>query len=348
MRRVQEATPWRVDDPLGQRKALRYAEEKSREWAEVRGPMSVEAWGAWVPAFFEDRYRNSPKSLVRVRNCWDLLREFLSAERVPVPAALDYNIVIRYLPWRTAQKRTCGKPISRNTAITELKILGLVCRQAVRRGYANHNPCERLGLKRDPAKEKPELTNAEIALIRAACAKREGHLPITERWMSVSFEIALHQGCRLRETQVQMTDVDEAARVIVFHAKGRDGVPKIFPSRLHNALLPLMAELRAAKATQTCKMPTMASKDWWALRQELGIGHTCFHSTRVTVVTRMARNGVPEQQAMAYVGHASRLVHRIYQRLRPPDLRACEASLDYSGSAAASGTPQTPGGSPTT
>jgi hypothetical protein len=32
------------------------------------------------------------------------------------------------------------------------------------------------------------------------------------------------------------------------------------------------------------------------------------------------RSGVPMAQAMAYVGHASTLIHKIYQRLQPADL----------------------------
>ena len=45
---------------------------------------------------------------------------------------------------------------------------------------------------------------------------------------------------------------------------------------------------------------------------------------RVTVVTRLARSGkVSEQQAMRFIGHANEPIHRIYQRLRTSDLKAC-------------------------
>ena len=46
--------------------------------------------------------------------------------------------------------------------------------------------------------------------------------------------------------------------------------------------------------------------------KDIDLSHLCFHSTRVTVVTRMARRGVPIQQAMAFVGHASTLIHKIH------------------------------------
>lgn len=51
--------------------------------------------------------------------------------------------------------------------------------------------------------------------------------------------------------------------------------------------------------------------------------HLSFHSTRVTVVTRLARAGVQERVAMRYVGHASATIHRIYTRLQVDDLKCC-------------------------
>jgi len=76
-------------------------------------------------------------------------------------------------------------------------------------------------------------------------------------------------------------------------------------------------------------MPRMAAKLWWELRKELGLGHTTFHATRVTVITEMARQGVPEQQAMAYAAHSSRIVHKIYQKLKPADLAPVVAKLNF-------------------
>lgn len=58
-----------------------------------------------------------------------------------------------------------------------------------------------------------------------------------------------------------------------------------------------------------------------------GMTHLSFHCTRVTVVTRLARAGVPLAQAMAFVGHSSSLVHRLYTRLRPADLSLATDAL---------------------
>ena len=327
------ATPFRLDDPAGKRKAIHFAESKAREYARTGLARRKEGWSVWVQSFLENRYR-VPTTLKRYLGAWAKWIEFLTEEKISAPAQLNYNHVLRFVAWREGQERPNGNRISRNTALCDVKLMSVVMREAIRRGFALANPCERLELRRDPAKEKKELTRDEIATIRAAVAAREAHLPIAQRWMTVCFEIALHQGCRLRETEVPLHLIDEARQQITFFGKGRGGQKKEIPTLLHPALLPLVAELRAAKATHTCRLPRMAAKLWWDLRRELHLEHTCFHSTRVTVITEMARQRVPEQQAMRFVGHSSRLVHRIYQKLRPDDLSACAAALDFSPSAA--------------
>jgi len=202
-------------------------------------------------------------------------------------------------------------------------------REAVRRDFAPGNPCDQLELRRDQVKEKPELTREEIALIRAEVTRREAHLPLPQRWMSICFEIALHQTFRLRETQIPMDRIDIERRTIFWTGKGKNGIPKTGTTLLHEALVPLMLALRAAGATHTCILPRMAAKEWWALRQQLKIGHTTFHSTRVTAITEMVRNDVPEAKARAFANHASAMVNRIYQRLKPADLGGVQAALQW-------------------
>lgn len=345
LKRVHEATAWRISEPTGKKHAYAFAAAKAHAASAFRGTAKLEVWNVWVEKFLSDRYRASPKTYSRVVNAWDHIRVFLAERELKLPAAVDYNHVLQYVDWRVAQKRHCGKLISRNTTLTEVKVWGIIMREAIRRGFATVNPCSQLGLKRDAPAQKPEMTDAEIATIRASLAAREGHLPLPERWMTVCFEIAIHQGCRLSETQVPLAAIGE--RTIQFTAKGRNGRPNIFTTTLHPGLAPLIAQLRAAKAERTCTLPRMASKDWHDfLHGELGLGHLCFHCTRVTVITRLARAGVPIQQAMRFVGHASEAVHQIYQRLKAEDLSACVAAL---GSLAASpdrtgGSPQTPDG----
>ena len=83
----------------------------------------------------------------------------------------------------------------------------------------------------------------------------------------------------------------------------------------------------------SCALPVMAAKEWHTLFREIGLPHLCFHCTRVTVITRMAREGVPIAQAMRFVGHASEAIHRIYQRLAAPDCGWAIKAIDYGGGA---------------
>jgi len=324
-----EATNFRTDDPQGRKKALRVAEQKAAEYFAQQPGRSREAWAGWVPGWLTDHYNGKNMTLQRYQGVWAGLQTFLAERKIHRPAMLTYDVARTYIDWRTAQKRHCGKPISRNTAILEIKILGTIMREAVRRGYAFNNPCEKMGLLRDVPKPKQELSEDDIAAYRAALLAKEGHLPITDRWMTICFEIALHQGCRLMETSVPLSDVDMKRKTITFRAKGRNGEPHIFTTTLHPALIPLMKDLAAAKAERTCNLPRMAGKAWWSFRQENNLGHTTFHATRVTVVTRLARAGVPIQQAMRFVGHADETVHKIYQKLQADDLSSCTDALKF-------------------
>jgi len=345
LKRVHEATPFRVDDPTGKRKAHAFAAAKSEAAIAFRGAAKREIWNAWVPRYVNDRYRSSPLSLKRAANAWAWLNLYLVEKSMHVPATVTHEHVMNYIPWRLGHTRHCGKAYSRNTAITELKIFGVIMDEAVRRDYCLRNPCARLRLRRDPPKEKPELTDEEIALIRAECARREAHLPIAAQWMTTSFEIALHTWCRLSSTQIPMHLVDLERGELTVRAKG--GKMQAIP--IHENLVPRLRALRAAKAPFTCVLPRLAAKEWWALRQKIGIGHTCFHSTRVSGISRARRAGVPESFAMRIAGHKNPTVHRIYQREQTGELAAHLNKVKFAPAPEPTpGAQQTPGGSPTT
>jgi integrase len=74
----------------------------------------------------------------------------------------------------------------------------------------------------------------------------------------------------------------------------------------------------------------MAAKEWWKFRRDHDLAHLTFHSTRVSVITRMARAGVTQQKAMRFVGHASATIHRVYQRLNAGDVADVTAALSFS------------------
>lgn len=190
--------------------------------------------------------------------------------------------------------------------------------QAIKRGYSTSNPCASLGIAKETPREKPELSDDDIALIR----KQLQTLNKPE-WMRVCFEIAIHQGCRLRETSLPLSKVDLEKRTIQFHAKGG----KDFTAPIHPNLIPKFEGMKQTGQKLTCELPAMPSKHWFTFFKQIGLHKkgVCFHCTRVTVITRLIREGVPENKVKKIVNHASTEVHRIYQRLGVEDVRA---SLD--------------------
>jgi integrase len=337
LRRVHERTRFRLDDLAnGKRNALRYAAEKSAEAEILRTGRKGEAWEAWAPDYLKVRYGGSavppPLTYVRYRTAWERLSEYLAEVGCRTPADLTYSIAAGFIEWACARRRRSGRRLSRNTAISEFVVLGIIQREAVRRGFAQGNPCHRAELRRVPRKEKPEITDAQFELIERRLAEKEGHLPLVDRWMTISFAIAKCHGTRSSATQIPMSSIDFAAGTIRFSEKGSGQGKKVYTVAIHPALLPLLTNLRDAGATQTCSLPAGKSQEWtrfFHAPDAPELHNLCFHCCRVTVITRLARAGVPIQQSMAYVGHASATVHRIYQRLQAQDLSRCTAALAF-------------------
>jgi len=337
-KRVHETTPFLLTDPQGRRKALTFAAEKSKFAIADRASAGADRWERWVDDFLTQRYAGREKTSARMVYAWHQWRSYLFEKGVRVPRGLDYRTVLGFIDWRRAQvKPSSGRVVSLNTALCDVRVMSVIMREAMRRDFAESNHCEKLGIAKDPAKQKPEMTGAEIATIRAALVDRP-------EWMRTSFEIALHQGCRLRETSVPLADIDLERKTIRFSAKGRRGTKHVFTTQLHPALEPLVRSLAKAGRPVTCELPQMAAKEWHFFFKGLKLGHLCFHCTRVTVITRMARAGVPISQAMAFVGHASETIHRVYQRRATGDLSRAVGALSFEDSA----TPRNRGDGPAT
>ena len=340
-----KSTENRCDDSQGFRRALVMARELSAEGRAAKMVAPTARWTSWVEDWLKMRHRDCQKTRDAEIFRWRWVDAFLKERKVHGPQGVNYVLGLDYMKWRTSQvKRVSKKHPSHNTALMELSLLSRAMREAVHRGFILANPLERMGIRKDRAPEKPELTDADVEAIRAGLVRMEGHLPLKDRWMTISFEIALHQGCRIRETTIAMSDINEDAGRVMFHAKRG----KVFTTQLHPGLVPLIRQLRAAGVERTCILPRMVTKEWhWFLKGRAERGwqgvcpHATFHCTRVTVITRMARAGVPIQQAMAYVGHADQTVHRIYQRLQADDLTKCTEALRFFP---AIGTQQNPGG----
>lgn len=330
----QQSTGLRRDDPRQTRQARGLEATRTAEELSIPKPSNrADRWDAWCIDYLNTRFSTPEQaaSKERVLYNWGTLRAFLSERRLETPSALRREHLFDFLTWRTEARGTGLKPVSLATALLDLKTLSVLVGEAVRRGWANSNPCLRLGVKRPSPRQKPELSDSDLAAIEAAIeTEPEPRRTILYR----TFRIARFQGCRLRETHLKMgEDVllrPSGGGVIIFRTKGN----RQHAAPLHPELEPLLRSIAAAGERETFSMPrgrSQLSVMWTRFlhrhRFTQRLPGLCFHSLRVTVVTRLARSNVPESKAMAYVGHATTTVHRIYQRLKLDDLQDCVSAL---------------------
>jgi integrase len=322
--RRNKSTGLRADNP-GQTlkaRALRAqleAKELSRSGVIVEGG----GWDTWVPQFLERHCKND-RTHERYLDAWEWLSLWLQLNRYHSPKSITYRNAIEYIDWRIAYKKRTGKTVGRNTAILELKTLAMILGEAVRMGFADANPLASLKLKRDRAAKKPEITDEEIVQLQNAIQSEP-------EWMQISFAIALHTGCRLRETRIPMTCVDFAEDKITFPAP-KGGEVRAFSIPMPSALRPLFEKLRKLKREFTLEIPFQPSRRWQQFFIKIEKPHLCFHCLRVTYVNRLRRAGVPSEIAMRLVNHANELIHRIYQREKVADVAQWRDAVRFSNS----------------
>ena len=313
-RRVAKSSGIPVDDPGSAKRIRAYVAALVEQERGLVVEVGAE-FRAWVRAFLERKHRQQAKTLRRYLNAWAHWELFFSQRKIRHPNQVTYSLVHDYMAWRTnpvlaaEQQRRCGRW---NSAIFDVKVLSSTMQEAVRRGFVLANPCVRLGIKREPVKEKPEITKEqELEILRLLAAKPQA------RWMHDAFMVAMRQGCRLMECRVPLESIDLQAGTVVFQTKGA----RVHVMPLHRDLRGMVEEALAQGRRVLVDVPPQASVRFQEFFAEAGFPDLTFHCTRVTVVTRLCRAGFSESQTMAYVGHSSVLVHRIYKRLRAPDVR---------------------------
>ena len=286
------------------------AEETAKEAVDSADGASV-MFRRWVPGWIEYNYSNL-KSRQRCENAWAHVSVFFAKRGITHPMDVTYAVAHEYVRWRTSDKVAAeeGRRVAAwNTAVMEERFLGSMMQESLRRGWVTANPCARLGLARRTPKEKPAITREEEVVIFRELKARRSESP----WMEEAFLVAIRQGCRLREVQVPLHRVDVKGMVITFKVKGG----KFHPAPLHKDLLPLVAKAVAEKRECLVELPEQPSPRFAKFFNAIGMGHLCFHCTRVSVVSRLCEAGFSESQTMAYVGHASEAVHAVYRRMRP-------------------------------
>lgn len=319
--RRNKSTGLRTDEPgdTVKARALR-AQLEAKELTRNAGAVRGGSWDAWVPQYLE-RHCQSPLTLRRYKSVWTWLAVWLQEQHYHSPAAITYRNTLEYIEWREKQKKRSGKTAGRNTAIMELKILSMIMGEAVRLGYADANPLVSLNLRRDKSAKKPELTDKEIKEIRKA-------LKTEPEWMQVAFQIALHTGCRLRETRIPVDCLDFREDKITFPSP-KGGEDRAFSIPMPSALRPLLEGIRKSKRKATLEFPFQPSRRWQQFFVKIKKPHLCFHCLRVTYVNRLRRAGVPREAAMRLVNHSSELVHQVYQREKVDDVARWRDAVEF-------------------
>ena len=266
----------------------------------------------WVPGWLAAKYRAGKTTLRTYQAQWKWLALYLRLHELSEPGLLEREHCFAYIEWRTSPvKEKSRRHVSINTALNELKLLGLLMDEGVTRGLAVNNPARKLGIQREETEPKPEITNEELALIFPALTTR----PV---WMQRSFFLALNTGLRFATTALHRDQVKTARNEIVIE-KPKGGRAKAFAIALYPEIEPLIARWLKSGEPWLWHLPPkeldFASLVWTKFFREIGLPHLCFHCTRVTFITRGALGGVPEAMMMKLVNHASVEVHRIYQRL---------------------------------
>jgi site-specific recombinase XerD len=326
----RESTKYRIGNRSDRNKALDYKAQLAAKEPKSIHSAKRERFEDWVESYIALRY--SGATLARVRLAWRRIHAFLKARSISDARQVTRKDCLDYM---TARKSTAMV----STAVTEMRYFSAIMSEALRRGMRSDNPCHKLGVKAPKPEPKKEITDEEIAFIRREI-ERSGQnkellaifrkLKATDDWnpqqfLEGSFEIAIHQGCRLSETLIDLhRDVDLENEEISFHAKG----DKFYTTSLHPDLKAIVAAWRTEGRRMSYRIPAMDPTEWRKLASfywskffhHIGLPHLSFHCTRVTVISRLHRTGVPESIAMKLVNHSSSVVHQIYKRTKKEQL----------------------------
>lgn len=291
--------------------ARRRAKRIEAEWTakEMAAPRSreKERWESWALQYLEDRYVGSGSLKTAKLALVDLLAFFRERD-IRTPRQVTHDIACAFVPWRVSNKTL--HRISQNTARLRFVYFGVLMSEAVRKGFAEFNPCRGLRIRRDVPKEKEEITPEHQAVIEAALREKPA-------WMGEQWLVLMRQGCRIAETAVPLSRIDTKAMTITFRIKGG----KLHTAQLHPDLLPLIETARHEKRATLIQGPPVGSwspiwSDFFARR---GLPYS-IHCARVTVITRLARGGASVLEICNLIGH-SEAVNRIYRKLKPADSR---------------------------
>src|SRR5581483_4195918 len=312
----EKSTGLRIADPVETRKAQRAADQASIEEHRVGAPGTSHAFLAWVPIYLNRRCGR------RYHSAWYAIKTFLAQRNIVYPRQVRYAHADDYMVWRK-RNRVFGHSVGHNAALLELKFLSQLMSEAVRRELVDSNPLLKLGIEREPAREKPELTDEHIAKLRAAYKRQPS-------WMGIAAEISLYTGCRFSECEIPTSSIDLQSKTLrIRDAKRKEtDSKKYFTVPIHPKLLQLLTNLKRRNVDGvTCSVSGDKNGRINKVIKKTLNDTFSFHCYRVTFVTRCHRGGLTESEAMRLVNHSSSLVHRIYSRLNVDDVRKAQKKV---------------------
>ncbi len=316
-------TAIRKDDPDKAIKIAKAINGVEAQLLNAAPKQSAQSWN-WVASYLRQRYaaKHRTRAIYAIR--WNWLLAYMEAKEIDGPGVLERPAVFGYLDWRREQtKEKSGRHPGLNVALDELKLLGLIMDEAVARGLAICNPARKLAIERDETALKPDMTDAEILTIYKT-------LRTSPAWMQRSFHVALQTGLRFSDTAIERERVNLAANRIVIE-KPKGGRKRAFGIEIYPEIADMIRAFMATKDKRLWEMPEkergLNGLIWRKFFDRLGFHHLCFHCTRVTFITRGALAGVPEALMMLMVNHASKEIHRIYQRLAAKDSMRLRATI---------------------
>jgi hypothetical protein len=311
-------TGYRWDNPGDRKQAEKLAKMKTLEELVSKPIKSTGGWEDWVLPWINGRWGHSKNSTPdKYRNYFLRWLDFFEDTDVANPAALRREHVLAYLEWR---KKRGGE---RNTAIHEIKFLGIVMDEAITRGYASQNPCRKLGLKKDEVKHKVPWTPQQVSFALESVEEIEPF-----GWLHVALLMGRYQAVRIGQCCVPLSGIDLDRRIINFPrdiVKGGKGYSQPIDPEFYPILADIVKHRRKLSKAALCDFPPMhrlcVSIFIDALTHyDEGFEQLSHHGLRATWITQAALAGVPETLAKRFVNHASSEVHAIYQCITADDL----------------------------
>lgn len=302
----EKTLPLRRDSKTDTKKAQAICRKATAEERRTK-PFRGGQFSQWVDGYIEFRYPNE-NTRKRSGYFWSALCDFLTEKKIGHPQQIHYEHIQEYLLYRKAQG------VGHNTARQEIKFLSTLMDEAVNRDYAMSNPLARRRIHKEPAKQKPDLTEEDLEKIKLSLGERP-------QWMQTIFHICAYLGCRISESAFKKSDVDFKNRLLRFTDKKKKPThpQKYFTVPIPDGLFAYLEKI-FEKQDYTVLPVTREQNRLFNKAISKIVPGASSHCLRVAFVTRCHRAELTESVSMKLVNHSNKLVHQIYSRLSIDDV----------------------------